>query len=165
MEHLNAPWRSVYFNKTKNENCVFCDLLDNPQSDVPNMVLFRDSKCYGVMNLYPYSPGHFLIVPNEHEKDLEDLDDETWSQMNLHVKNGVRMLKEVLGVKGVNIGMNLGKTAGAGIAEHLHYHLIPRRENDANFMTTIGKTRVNSVDFEEVYLKLIKNVPNYFYLG
>ncbi len=163
MEHIYAPWRYTYFHK-KPDECVFCKMAKDNE-DEQNMILFRDSKCYGVMNLYPYSPGHFMIIPYAHEQALQDLDDETWMQISLHVKSGSKLLREVLGADGVNIGMNLGKRAGAGIAEHLHYHLVPRRENDSNFMTTIAKTRVNGLDFKSVYEQIKNSVPKYFKLS
>lgn len=108
MEHLYAPWRSAYFIQNSNE-CVFCHIADTPEKDDELGVLFRDTHCFGVMNRYPYTPGHFMVIPYVHSDTLEELDEPTWEQISDHVRSGVKMLKEVLHVKGVNIGMNLGK--------------------------------------------------------
>lgn len=160
MQHIYAPWRSAYY-KEKKSNCVFCDML-NDDKDIENTILFRDTKCYGVMNLYPYTPGHFMIIPNMHTNAIEDLDDETWVQISLHVRSGVKLLKEHFGAMGVNIGMNLGAVGGAGIAQHVHYHLVPRRKRDTNFITTIGESRINGIDFKEVYEDIKEALPKYF---
>jgi len=103
-----------------------------------------------------------MIIPNLHTSNLEDLDSEIFVQMSLHTQKAVRMLKEVLNAQGVNIGMNLGKAAGAGIAEHIHLHLVPRWKGDTNFITTIGETRVYSSDIQEMYKKLKNVASDYF---
>ncbi len=161
MNNLYAPWRSAYFTQ-KPDGCVFCNIVKNIEDDEENMVMFRDSLCFGVMNRFPYSPGHFMIIPFKHSDNIETLDEKTWLQMSLHVQSGVRMFKEHFGLDGVNIGMNLGKYAGAGIAEHVHYHLVPRYQRDTNFITTIGDTRVNGVDFNKIY-KDIKSVADKYF--
>jgi diadenosine tetraphosphate (Ap4A) HIT family hydrolase len=161
MEHLYAPWRSAYFIQNSNE-CVFCHIADTPEKDDELGVLFRDTHCFGVMNRYPYTPGHFMVIPYVHSNTLEELDEPTWEQISDHVRSGVKMLKEVLHVKGVNIGMNLGKCAGAGIEEHVHYHLVPRWERDTNFITTIADTRINGVPFDDIYQKLKTASLDYF---
>lgn len=163
MEYLNAPWRSAYFT-SRPSSCVFCDIAKDESKDEENMVLFRDTKCFGVMNLFPYTPGHFMIIPFAHENAIENLDIKTWEQMSLHVRDGVRLLKEHLGASGVNIGMNLGEAGGAGIAKHVHYHLVPRKQRDTNFITTIGDSRVNGIDFREIYEDIKSVVPKYFKL-
>jgi diadenosine tetraphosphate (Ap4A) HIT family hydrolase len=95
-----------------------------------------------------------MIIPHHHTDALEELDPATWLHMSALAQQGVRMLKESLGAHAVNIGMNLGKAAGAGIAEHIHLHLVPRWERDTNFITSIAQTRVYSTDFERIYQKL-----------
>lgn len=153
MEHICAPWRSEYFSK-KMSGCVFCDVVKHPENDEKNGVLFRAKHCFGVMNLYPYTPGHFMVIPYEHFEKIESLNDEAWIEMSRFVRKGVEILKRELGAMGVNIGMNLGKAAGAGIAEHVHYHLVPRWERDTNFITSIADLRVNGVPFHPLYEKL-----------
>ncbi|WP_103624355.1 HIT family protein [Campylobacter concisus] len=154
MQHLCAPWRSEYFS-AKKDSCVFCDVI-NSDDDDKNGVLFRAKHCFGIMNLYPYSPGHFMIIPNQHTDKIEELDDETWFEMSKFVRLGVEILKKELYANGVNIGMNLGKAAGAGIAEHVHYHLVPRWSGDTNFITTISDVRVNGTPFYPLFEKLKK---------
>jgi len=154
MQHLCAPWRSEYFS-AKKDSCAFCDVI-NSDDDDKNGVLFRAKHCFGIMNLYPYSPGHFMIIPNQHTDKIEELDEQTWFEMSKFVRLGVEILKKELYANGVNIGMNLGKAAGAGIAEHVHYHLVPRWSGDTNFITTISDVRVNGTPFHPLFEKLKK---------
>lgn len=154
MQHLCAPWRSEYFS-AKKDSCVFCDVV-NSDDDDKNGVLFRAKHCFGIMNLYPYSPGHFMVIPNQHTDKIEELDEQTWFEMSKFVRLGVEILKKELYANGVNIGMNLGKAAGAGIAEHVHYHLVPRWSGDTNFITTISDVRVNGTPFHPLFEKLKK---------
>ncbi len=154
MQHLCAPWRSEYFS-AKKDSCVFCDVISSDDDD-KNGVLFRARHCFGIMNLYPYSPGHFMIIPNQHTDKIEELDEQTWFEMSKFVRLGVEILKKELYANGVNIGMNLGKAAGAGIAEHVHYHLVPRWSGDTNFITTISDVRVNGTPFHPLFEKLKK---------
>ena len=122
--------------------------------DDRNGVLFRAQHCFGVMNLYPYSPGAFMVIPYEHVDNIECLSDDAWAEMSRYVRAGVGILKRTLGANGVNIGMNLGAAAGAGIAEHVHYHLVPRWQRDTNFITTIANVRVNGLSFAPLFEKL-----------
>ncbi len=158
---LYAPWRSEYVTGEKIEGCVFCHISSHEQDDAKLHVLYRDEKCFMVMNKYPYTPGHFMIIPHHHTDALEELEDETWLHMSRLAQNGVRLLKEGFGAHGVNLGMNLGSAAGAGIAEHIHLHLVPRWRGDTNFITSIGETRVYSSDFEKIYRKLKELLPAY----
>lgn len=158
---LYAPWRDEYVTNDKIEGCVFCHISEHPEQDTALHVLYRDEYCFLVMNRYPYTPGHFMIIPHLHTDKLEELPSETWLQMSKLAQKGVRLLKEGFKAQGVNIGMNLGKAAGAGIAEHIHMHLVPRWERDTNFITAIGHTRVYSTDFEKIYKKIKNLVPKY----
>lgn len=151
---LYAPWRSEYVEEKKVKGCVFCHIAKHPQEDEQNHVLYRDEDLFVVMNKYPYTPGHFMIIPVMHTDKLEALDPAVWQKMAALAQKGVVLLKEALRAQGVNIGMNLGAAAGAGIAEHIHLHLVPRWERDTNFITAIGHTRVYSTDFEKIYKKL-----------
>lgn len=158
---LYAPWRTEYISGEKCEGCVFCHISENGERDEEHHVLYRDEDCFVVMNLYPYTPGHFMIIPHHHTDALEALDANTWLRMSALAQRGVRLLKESFGAHGVNIGMNLGRTAGAGIADHIHLHLVPRWERDTNFITSIAQTRVYSTDFEIIYRRL-KEKSYYF---
>lgn len=162
MDRLYAPWRFEYVTEDKIEGCVFCHIYKNPEEDKKLGVLFRDENCYIVMNKYPYSPGHIMIIPNIHTDKIEELDDKVWIEMSLRVKQATKMLKEVLNAEGVNIGMNLSKAAGAGIAEHVHYHVLPRWLGDTNFITSIGNARVYPVDFNKIYETFKENSSKYF---
>jgi diadenosine tetraphosphate (Ap4A) HIT family hydrolase len=106
------------------------------------------------MNIYPYSPGHFMIIPHKHIEFLDELDPAVWQHISTLAQKGVAALRHGMNAQGVNIGMNIGSSAGAGIAEHLHLHVLPRWTKDHNFITTIGGARVYSVDFEEIYQKV-----------
>jgi len=164
-EILYAPWRSDYITGQKIEGCVFCHISEHENEDADLHVLYRDEHCFAVMNRYPYTPGHFMIIPHSHTDALESLDPQTWLRISTLAQQGVRMLKEGFDAQGVNIGMNLGKAGGAGIAEHIHLHLVPRWERDTNFLTSIAETRVYSTDFERIYQKLLALVPIYFTEG
>lgn len=155
MTYLDAPWRSEYFSQ-KRDVCVFCEIASdkNGEHDEQRGVLWRGKECFAVMNLYPYTPGHFMVIPFKHTDAIEELSDSAWLEMSTVVRFGVNMLKQHLSAEGVNIGMNLGAAAGAGIAEHVHYHLVPRWSRDTNFITTISHTRVNGVQFYPLYEKL-----------
>ena len=158
---LYAPWRDEYVSNKKIKGCVFCHISSHEKDDENLQVLYRDKHCFIVMNKYPYTPGHFMIIPHFHTDKLEDLDAQTWIHMSRLAQKGVRLLKEGFGAHGVNIGMNLGAPAGAGIAEHIHMHLVPRFNRDTNFITSIGQNRVYSTDFEKIYQKIKSLVPKY----
>jgi diadenosine tetraphosphate (Ap4A) HIT family hydrolase len=158
---LYAPWRTEYIQNHAIDGCVFCHISEHSTQDKELHVLYRDEYCFIVMNRYPYTPGHFMIIPHKHTDALEGLESETWLRMSALAQKGVRLLKEGFNAQGVNIGMNLGKAGGAGIAEHIHMHLVPRWERDTNFITAIANTRVYSTDFEQIYKKILEMVPRY----
>lgn len=159
---LYAPWRDEYVTAEKCDGCVFCHISTHVIDDESLHVLYRDEHCFIVMNRYPYTPGHFMIIPHHHTDALETLNPQVWLHMSALAQRGVRMLKESFGAHGVNIGMNLGKAGGAGIAEHIHLHLVPRWERDTNFITAIGENRVYSTDFEKIYKRLKEVAETYF---
>ncbi len=161
MEHLYSPWRYDYVSHEKIEDCIFCHISKNMQ-DEKLQVLFSDKHCYIVMNKFPYSPGHMMVIPHYHTSNIEALEDDIWIKMSLRVKQGVKLLKDVMPCEGVNIGMNLGRAAGAGIEQHVHYHLLPRWIGDTNFISSIGGTRVYPANFEEIFNKLKINATKYF---
>ncbi|MBN2816459.1 MAG: HIT domain-containing protein [Campylobacterales bacterium] len=156
---LYAPWRDEYVTSQKIEGCVFCHISKHDEEDLH--ILYKDEHCFMVMNKYPYTPGHFMIIPHFHTDKLEELDPKVWLHMSGLAQKGVKLLKEGMNARGVNIGMNLGAAAGAGIAEHIHLHLVPRWERDTNFITSIGQTRVYSTDFEKIYKKIKDLVSEY----
>jgi diadenosine tetraphosphate (Ap4A) HIT family hydrolase len=158
---LYAPWRNDYVTNYKIDGCVFCHISTHAHDDEELHVLYRDEFCYIVMNRYPYTPGHFMIIPHKHTDKLEELDPDTWLHMSALAQKCVRLLKEGFNAHAVNIGMNLGAASGAGISEHIHMHLVPRWQRDTNFITSIANTRVYSTDFEKIYLKIKSLIPLY----
>jgi diadenosine tetraphosphate (Ap4A) HIT family hydrolase len=158
---LYAPWRDEYVTNDNIEGCVFCHISSSGSEDKKLHVLYRDEYCFIVMNRYPYTPGHFMIIPHKHTDKLEELPSEVWLHISNLAQKSVRLLKDGLHAHGVNIGMNLGKAAGAGIAEHIHLHIVPRWQRDTNFITSIAQTRVYSTDFEKIYEKIKGLIPKY----
>jgi len=158
---LYAPWRDDYVTQEKIEGCVFCHIGSHKEDDEKLHVLYRDDFCFIVMNKYPYTPGHFMIIPHQHTDSLEDLPTDVWLHITALAQKCVKLLKNGFGAHGVNLGMNLGKAGGAGIAEHIHLHLVPRWLGDTNFITTVGNCRVHSSDFEKIYFKIKELMPKY----
>jgi ATP adenylyltransferase len=168
-EHLYAPWRDDYIDNKEDKttypnNCVFCHISTYHDNNEV-YVLDKDEHCFIVMNRYPYTPGHFMIIPHYHTDSLEDLNPEVWIHITLLAQKCVKLLKEGLNAHGVNLGMNLGKAGGAGIAEHIHLHLVPRWSGDTNFITSIAGARVYSTDFEAMYQKILSLIPHYISNG
>ncbi len=160
MNYLYAPWRREYVT-AKKSGCVFCDIASDESNDEKNFVLHRDKYCFVVMNRYPYTAGHIMVIPLQHIDNIENLDEKSWLHISLIAKRCVGMLKKEFNADGVNLGMNLGKGAGAGIAEHVHYHVMPRWIGDTNFITTIANTRVFSSDFEKIFRQLKSSIGRY----
>ena len=158
---LYAPWRDEYVTTQRIDGCVFCHASTHAKDDDELGVLHRDEHCIMIMNKYPYTPGHFMIIPHTHTDKLEDLDPEVWLHMSALAQKGVALLKDAIHAQGANIGMNLGKAGGAGIAEHIHMHLVPRWERDTNFASSIAGVRVYSTDFDEIFKKLKNLIPKY----
>ncbi len=155
MNYIYAPWRDGYITDKNRDKkaCVFCGISKEQEDDKKNHVLFRDDLCFVVMNKYPYTPGHFMVIPHKHASSPLELEDELWLHISKISKIGIEILYE-FGANGVNMGLNLGVDGGAGIPNHMHIHLVPRWIGDTNFITTIGESRVYGVDFEEIYNKL-----------
>jgi ATP adenylyltransferase len=144
MDVLWSPWRYDYIKGERPEgdaSCVFCNLAKDPARDEENFVLKRAAFNFVVLNIFPYAAGHLLIAPYQHVAFLDKADDPVTAEMMELTKASQAALAEVYSPEGFNIGMNLGRSAGAGIAEHLHMHVLPRWSGDVNFMTSIGKTR------------------------
>ena len=133
---------------------MFCLIASNPDQDETNFVLYRGEHCFVVLNLYPYISGHLMIVPYLHTSEFDSAAKEITDEMMDLTKRSQAALREVYSPSGFNMGMNLGSAAGAGIADHLHIHLLPRWSGDTNFMTTIGDSRVLPEDLLTTYSKL-----------
>ena len=158
MDRLWSPWRNEYIAvgsaDSKRSECVFCDIQGDSSKDEQNFVLHRAEHNFVVLNIYPYIPGHLLIVPNQHIRDLEATSRVATNEMMDLTKRAQTALREAYQPAGYNIGMNLGTAAGAGIMDHIHLHVLPRWIGDSNFMSTVGDTRVLSEDLITTYHKL-----------
>ncbi|MBN2055360.1 HIT domain-containing protein [bacterium] len=141
MQHMWAPWRIDYILADKERGCVLCDKLEEGR-DRDNLVLFRADRCFVIMNLYPYNNGHLLVSPRRHVARLTALEPEEVMELGLVLGECERILQDVMAPEGFNIGMNIGRIAGAGVEHHLHFHIVPRWGGDTNFMTALGDTRV-----------------------
>ncbi len=158
MDVLFSPWRYDYIkgaNPDSNSGCVFCNLSNDPKRDEANFVLKRADFNFVVLNIYPYAAGHLLIVPYAHVALLNQADDNTTAEMMQLIKVSQSALAESYSPEGYNVGMNLGRSAGAGIATHLHMHILPRWSGDVNFMTSIGETRNIPEALQVTYEKLL----------
>jgi ATP adenylyltransferase len=140
LDHLWSPWRLEYVTSKKPSGCVFCD-APNPSHPDP-LVLHHGQLAYVILNLYPYNNGHLMVVPYRHESSLAGLTRDEMNDVGLLTQLCERALREAYKLEGINVGVNLGAPAGAGIEEHVHLHLVPRWNGDTNFMTVVGKTRV-----------------------
>lgn len=154
MERLWAPWRIEYIEKCdKIEGCIFC-VLPAEGKDRENLILHRGEKSFVIMNNYPYNPGHLMIASFKHTADMHELSDDELLEINHLLRNTVRLLRTVLEPHGFNIGVNLGRTAGAGVLDHIHWHIVPRWNGDTNFMPVISDTRVLPQSLSSMYDKL-----------
>ncbi len=153
MENLWAAWRRDFILGPKEKGCVFCNRI-RKRSDRANLILYRAEKSVVFMNKYPYNVGHLLVLPRAHKGDIHRLTSLEWTEMNDLTRESLKILREAMPTRGFNIGMNLGAVAGAGIREHIHIHIVPRFMGDANFMCTVGSSRVQSFSMMEIYDRL-----------
>ncbi len=153
MEPIWTPWRIEYILGHKKPGCVFCDKLNDEHDEVEH-ILVRGQTAFITLNRYPYTNGHLLIVPYLHTSSLEDLPAETLTEMMLLVNRGIAALRLALQPQGFNIGVNLGKAAGAGIEDHVHIHVVPRWYGDTSFMSTISNTRTLPETLDQSYRRL-----------
>lgn len=154
MNTLWAPWRMAYILSDKKTNeCVFCKAF-NEQKDEENFVLFRSKYCFVIMNIYPYNPGHIMVVTNRHINHIKLLDEKESVDFFSTVQMFCNYLEAAFKPNGFNIGMNIGEAAGAGIEEHIHFHIVPRWVGDINFMSTVCDTKVISESLRQTYNKI-----------
>jgi ATP adenylyltransferase len=141
LDRLYTPWRLAYVTgAAKSADCVFCAALTGTDADP--LIVFRGSSAFVILNLFPYNNGHLMVVPNRHIASLVDATPDELTEMMDLTRRAEIALREAFAPQGMNMGLNLGKAAGAGILEHLHLHVIPRWAGDTNFMTVVGETRV-----------------------
>ncbi len=153
MKQIWAPWRMEYIRMEKPEGCILCD-KPKESDDIANYILYRGDKNFVIMNTYPYNSGHLMIAPYRHVASLEELTDEELGEHFQIVSRSVKVLKQVFKPDGFNIGINMGRVAGAGIDDHVHTHIVPRWLGDTNFMPVIGDTKVINEALSETYKKL-----------
>ncbi|MFN3966221.1 MAG: HIT family protein [Endomicrobiia bacterium] len=153
MERIFAPWRMKFITGKKEKGCLFCKKLRS-KNDSKNLVLYRGKTAFILLNLYPYSNGHIMVAPKKHKGDFSQLTDEEKLELFNLVELSTKILKKVYKPKGFNIGINLGKVAGAGVPGHLHVHIVPRWLGDTNFMPVCSETKVICESLKSTYKKL-----------
>jgi len=154
MDFLWTPWRYRYIaDASKDDRCIFCDALA-ANDDARTQIVFRGAKNFVILNRFPYTSGHVMVVPYAHVADLSAAEPDTLAENILIARRVQSALERTYHPQGYNLGMNLGRAAGAGVAGHLHLHVLPRWAGDANFMTVVGETRVEPEDLSTTYEKL-----------
>jgi ATP adenylyltransferase len=153
MKSIWAPWRMDYILGDKSKTCIFC-YKPGEKNSKTNLVLYRGKLSMVMINKYPYSYGHLLITPNKHVRGLEDLEVSEVNNLSLVLQKSIIILKEAFQPHGFNVGLNQGKVAGAGLEEHLHFHVVPRWIGDINFMPLLAETRVIPEHLDETYDRL-----------
>jgi ATP adenylyltransferase len=154
MNYLWSPWRMKYIeNHGKPVDCIFCEALK--MEDSPNnLIVYRGSLAFVILNRYPYTNGHLMVVPNLHQPSIEDLDAATRAEMMELVNQSMQILRAEYHPEAFNLGANVGAAAGAGVAEHVHIHVVPRWMGDTNFISTIGETRVLPEELDGTFQRL-----------
>ena len=162
MENLWAPWRMEYIMReagNKTDGCVFCNII-NENDDSINHIVHRGESCFTVLNKFPYNNGHVMVIPYKHVDDLLLLSPKVQNECQLLINKTIAALRIALNPQGINVGLNLGSAAGAGIAEHMHYHILPRWQGDTNFMPAVAGVKVISESLDETYKKLKEAFEN-----
>lgn len=155
IKQLWAPWRMSFIQGASKagSTCVFCDLPQQNQ-DTQNLILYRSALSFVILNKYPYNNGHLMVIPHKHTADLTLLSAEEHSDLMVYTNHCVNALKEIYKPEGFNIGMNLGAAGGAGIREHLHFHIVPRWTGDTNFMPVLADTKSMPQHLDESFKQL-----------
>jgi len=160
MDKLWSPWRSNYIqsfkHKSDKEECVFCSVSKLDMEDDESLVVYKSKHCFVMLNLYPYNSGHLMIIPYRHMSDIEELSEEEFADITRLIILSKRALTISMKPQGFNIGANIGKAAGAGIDQHIHFHIVPRWNGDTNFMPTLGEVKVISQDLLETKKELVQ---------
>ncbi len=141
---LWAPWRMEFIDAPKRAGCIFCEYpaQAGEEADRRNLLAHRSAQSFTLLNRFPYNTGHVMVIPRAHVSRLEDLSPEAFAELHEELRRAIAAVRAAYHPEGFNVGMNLGKVAGAGIADHLHYHVVPRWIGDTNFMPVIGDTKV-----------------------
>jgi len=156
MERLWAPWRIKYItSELESCECFLCEKQKEPENDDTNLVLHRGVNCYVLLNTYPYNNGHLMIAPYRHVGEFQKLTDDEMLEIMQFTRLSVDAIEKALGAQGFNIGFNLGVCAGAGCADHIHLHIVPRWGGDTNFMPVLADNKIISEALESTYEKLL----------
>jgi ATP adenylyltransferase len=143
-----------YIESTQRDSgCIFCDRAKE-ENGPDNLILYRGQQTYVILNRYPYTNGHMMVVPFQHVESLESLDEDSLSELMLQTTQAIRVLRHVYGAESFNVGINIGEAAGAGVADHVHIHIVPRWSGDTNFMSTTAGTRVLPEALEQTYARI-----------
>jgi ATP adenylyltransferase len=156
MKRLWAPWRMEYIlSDEKHNSCLFCDVSKAAKTkDGKNLILYRGKYCFVILNLYPYNSGHLMVVPYYHSPSFDGLSDKTLFEFIKTIDRSVTILKKVLNPDGFNMGLNFGKVAGAGMEQHMHFHIVPRWSGDTDSMPIISETRVMPEHLRKTFNRL-----------
>lgn len=155
MNHIWSPWRMEYIQNSKEEGCVFCSAQEK-EDGAENLIAFRGEHAYVILNRYPYTSGHLMVVPLDHKPHLEELEAATRAEMMELTTRCMIVLRKIYHPEAFNMGANIGEAAGAGVKQHVHIHIVPRWAGDTNFMSTVGGTRVLPEALENTYER-VKN--------
>lgn len=155
MKHIWSPWRMEYIESSKETECIFC-LAQGREDNAENLIAFRGKRAYVILNRYPYTSGHLMVVPFDHQPNLEELDPETRAEMMELTTRCMSVLRKIYHPEAFNMGANIGEPAGAGIKSHVHIHIVPRWGGDTNFMTVVGEVRVLPEALETTYERVRK---------
>jgi ATP adenylyltransferase len=156
MKHIWSPWRMKYMRSNNSpDGCIFCDAAAK-EDGIENLIVTRSQHAFVILNRYPYTSGHVMVVPYAHAGAMGELDKETLADVMSLIQQAIAAINKVYKPEGFNIGANLGAVAGAGIANHIHFHVVPRWAGDTNFMTSVGEARVIPEDLDDT-LQHLKN--------
>ena len=154
MERLWAPWRIQYVGVEQLPGCLFCRVIENPDDPEARLVVWRPEGAVVMLNKFPYNPGHLMVAPHSHVPSLEDLDDEQTTNLMRAVRRSFTVLRQVMAPDGLNGGLNIGRAAGAGIPDHVHFHIVPRWNGDTSFMVVLDDVKVVNEALDQTAAKL-----------
>jgi ATP adenylyltransferase len=154
MERLWAPWRMQYIGGQQRPGCLFDRVIEHPDDEDAQLVVWRPDGAIVILNKFPYNPGHTMVAPHAHKGSLEDLDDAQTADLMRAVKRTITMLRQTMNPDGLNVGINIGRAAGAGIPDHVHFHIVPRWNGDTNFMAVIDDVKIINEALDQTAEKL-----------
>jgi len=160
MERLWAPWRMAYITQEPRPGCLFCRAIADPNDPDSQLVVWRPDDAIVMLNKFPYNPGHVMVAPAAHKGDLADLDDLQSATLMRALRRTIHVLRDSLKPEGFNVGANLGRVAGAGIPDHVHFHVVPRWNGDTNFMPVLSEVKVVNEHLQQTAEKLRQAFSN-----